>query len=77
MSFVVEKYVYNLGNLSCLVGRTVDIEDWDVMWEGLSVYPFQMDKIPVDEAPGCSTVQENFDRVKFAGVHSSNFYWQE
>ena len=25
-----EKYVYDLGDLSCLVGGTVDIEDQDV-----------------------------------------------
>jgi len=28
VSFVAEKYVYDLGNLSCLVGETIDIEDW-------------------------------------------------
>ena len=36
----MEKYVYDLGNLVCLVRGTVDIKDWDVMQEGLSVYPF-------------------------------------
>ena len=40
VSFVVEKYIYDLGNLVCLVRGTVDIKDWDVMQEGLSVYPF-------------------------------------
>jgi len=30
VSLVTEKYVYDLGDLSCLVGGTVDIEDWDV-----------------------------------------------
>jgi len=31
VSLVVENYVHNLGGLFCLVRRTVDIEDWDVM----------------------------------------------
>ena len=30
MSFVVEKYIYDLGNLACLVRGTIDVEDWDV-----------------------------------------------
>ena len=45
------------------------------MWEGLSVYPFWTNEILVDKAPGCSAVQEGFDRVEFASVHSSNFHW--
>ena len=71
----MEKYVYNLRDLSCLVGGTIDIEDGDVMWEGLSVYPFQTDKIPVDEASSCSAVQEDFNRVEFTCVRSSDFHW--
>jgi len=38
VSFVAEKYVYNLRNLACLIRGTVDVEDWDVMRESLSVY---------------------------------------
>jgi len=30
VSLVTEKYVYDLRDLSCLVGGTIDIEDWDV-----------------------------------------------
>ena len=36
----MEKYVYDLGNLSSLIRGTVDVEDWDVMRESLSVYLF-------------------------------------
>ena len=74
MSFVTEKYVYNLGNLSSLIRGTIDIKDWDVMWEGLSVYPFRTNKVPVNEASSCSTVQEGFNRVEFAGVCSQWTY---
>ena len=77
MSLVTEKYVYDLGDLSCLVGGTVDIEDWDIAWEGLSVYPFQTDEVPVDEASSRSAVQEGFDGVEFTCICSSNFHWQE
>ena len=70
----MEKYVYDFGNLSSLVRGTIDIEDRDVTWEGPSIYPFQTDEVPVDEASGCSAVQESFDEVKFACVHSSNFH---
>ena len=73
----MEKYVYNFGNLSGLVRRSVDIEDWDVTREGPSVYPFRTDEVPVDKASGYSAVQKGFDGVEFAGVRSSNFYWQE
>ena len=40
VSLVPENYIYNLRNLSCLVGRAIDIEDQDVTREGLSVHPF-------------------------------------
>ena len=77
MSLVAENYVHNLGNLSCLVRETVNIEDWDVVQEGLSVHPLQTDKISVNEASSGSAVQEGFDRVEFAHGCSSNFHWQE
>ena len=77
MSFVAEKYVYNLRILSCLVGGTINIEDRDVIWESLSVYPFWTNEIPVNEVLCCSTVQEGFDKVEFASVCSFDFYWQE
>ena len=73
----MKKHVYDLRDLFCLIERTIDIEDQNVTWEGLSVYPFQMDKVPVNEAFSCSAVQEDFDRVEFAGVCSSDLHWQE
>ena len=77
MSLVTEKYIYDFGNLSGLVRESVDIEDRDVTREGPSVYSFRSDEVPVDEASGCSAVQEGFDGVEFACVRSSNFHWQE
>jgi len=77
VSFVAKNYVHNLGTLSCLIRGTIDIEDWDVTQEGLSVHSLRTDKIPVDEASNCSTVQEGLDRVEFICVHGSNFYQQE
>ena len=77
MSLVTEKYVYDFGNLSGLVRGSVDVEDQDVTKEGPSVYFFRLDEVPVDEASGCSAVQEGFDRVEFTCVHSSDFHWQE
>ena len=38
------------------ISEVVDIEDGNVMREGLGVHPLQMDKISVDEAFGCSAV---------------------
>ena len=77
VSLVMENYVYDLGNLSCLVWRTIDIEDWDVMREGPSVHSFQIDKISVDEAFSRSAVQESLDSMEFTCVRDSNFYQQE
>jgi len=37
---VLENHIYDLGNLSCLVGRAVNIEDRDVTREDLSVHSF-------------------------------------
>ena len=74
VSLVPENYIYNFGNLTCFIGGTVDVEDQDVTRESSSVYPFQMDEIPVDEASSCSTVQEDFDGVEFTCVCSSNFH---
>ena len=40
VSLVPENHIHNLRNLSCLVGRAIDVEDQDVMREGPSVHPF-------------------------------------
>ena len=40
VSLVAENYVHNLGNLSCFIRGTVNIEDWDVMRESPGVHPF-------------------------------------
>jgi len=77
VSLVVKNYVHDLGNLFCLVGRTVNIEDWNIIREGPSVQLFQINKISVDEASGCSAVQEGLDGVELACVRGSNCYWQE
>jgi len=77
VSFVLENHIHDLGNLSCLVEGAINIEDQDVTREGLSVHLFRADKISVNEASGCSAVQESLDEVEFACVCSSNFYWQE
>ena len=71
----MENYIHNLGNLPCLVRRTVDIKDWDVAREGPSVHPSQTNKISVNEASGGSAVQESFDGVEFAHGCSSDFHW--
>jgi len=70
VSLVAKNYVHDLKNLSCLIGGTVNIEDWDVMQEGPSVHPFQTDKISVDEASSCSTVQKGLDRVELLSIGS-------
>ena len=77
VSLVAENYVHELGNLSCLIRETVNIKDWDITRECLSVHSFQTDEISVNEASGHSTVQEGLDGVEFAYVHGSNFYQQE
>ena len=77
VSLVPENYIYNFGNLTCFIGGTVDVEDQDVTREGPSIHSFRVDKISVDEASGCSGVQEGLDGVEFACVRSSDFYWQE
>ena len=73
MSFVAEKYIYNLGNLACLIRGTIDVEDQDVAQESLSIYPFQTDKLPVDEASSCSAVQEGFDGVEYDLINNLGF----
>ena len=40
VSLVPENHIYNLGDLSCLIGGAVNVEDRDVMREDLSVHPF-------------------------------------
>ena len=75
MSLVAKNYIHDLRNLFCLVRRTINIEDWDVMREGSSVHSFQIDEISVNKAFSCSTVQEGLDGVEFTCVYSSNFHW--
>ena len=73
----MKNYVHDFGNLSCLIRETINIENWDVMWEGLSVHLFRMNEISVDETSGYSIIQEGLNGVEFTCVHGSNFYQQE
>jgi len=77
VSFVVEDYVYNFGDLACLVGGTVHIVHRYGARDALSVNTFCSDEVSIYEVTRISRVQKRFDGVHLAGVCGADFYWED
>jgi len=77
VDFVAEDYVYNFGDLACLVGGTVHVVHWYGARDALSVNTFRSDKVSIYEVAHSSGVQKCFDGVHLAGVCGADFYWED
>jgi len=77
VGFVAEDYVYNFGDLACLVGGTVHIIHRYGAREAPSVNTFRSDEVSIYEVARSSGVQKHFDRVHLAGVCGADFYWED
>jgi len=77
VGFVAEDYVYNFGDLACLVGGTVHVVYRYGARDAPSVNTFCLDKVSIYEVAHSSRVQKRFDGVHFAGVCGADFYWED
>jgi len=77
VGFVAEDYVYDFGDLACLVGGTVhDVHQYGAR-DALSVNTFRSDEVSIYEVAHSSGVQKRFDGVHLTGVCGANFYWED
>jgi len=77
VGFVVENYVYNFGDLACLVGGTIHVVHRYGVRDAPSVNTFHLDKVSIYEVACSSRVQKRFDGVHLAGVCGADFYWED
>jgi len=77
VGFVAEDYVYNFGDLACLVGGTVHVIHRYGARDAPSVNTFHSDEVSIYEVAHSSGVQKRFDGVHLAGVCGADFYWED
>jgi len=76
VGFVAEDYVYNFGDLACLVGGAIHIVHQYGARDAPSINTFCMDKVLIYEVACSSGVQKCLDGVHLAGVGGADFYWE-
>jgi len=74
VGFVAEDYIYNFGDLACLVGGTIHVVHRYGAREAPSVNTFCLDEVSIYEVARSSGVQKRFDGVHLAGVCGADFY---
>jgi len=77
VGFVVEDYVYNFGDLACLVGEAVHILHWYRARDAPSVNIFHTNEVLIYEVVCSSGVQKRLDEVHLTGVSGADFYWED
>jgi len=77
VGFAAEDYVYNFGDLACLVGGTVHVIHQYGVRDAPSVNTFRSDKVSIYEVARSSGVQKRFDGVHLAGICGADFYWED
>jgi len=74
VGFVAEDYVYNFGDLACLIGGTIHVVHQYGARYALSVNTFRLDEVSIYVVARSSGVQKCFDGVHLAGVCGADFY---
>jgi len=77
VGFVAEDYVYNFGDLACLVGGAIHVVHRYGTRDALGVNIFCTDEVSIYEVAHSSGVQKCLDRVHLAGVCGADFYWED
>jgi len=77
VGFVTENYVYNFGDLACLVGGAVHVVHRYWARDALGVNTFYMDKVSIYEVVCSSRVQKRLGGMYLAGVCGADFYWED
>jgi len=77
VGFVVEDYVYNFGDLACLVGGAIHVVHRYGARDAPGVNTFCTDEVSIYEVAHSSGVQKCLNRVHLAGVCGADFYWKD
>jgi len=77
VGFVAEDYIYNFGDLACLVGGPVHIVHRYGARDAPSVNTFRPYEVSIYEVACSSRVQKHFDGVHLTGVCGADFYWED
>jgi len=77
VGFVAEDYVYNFGDLACLVGGTVYVVHRYGARDAPGVNAFRSDEVSIYKVAHSSRVQKRFDGMYLAGVSGTDFYWED
>jgi len=77
VGFVAEDYVYNFGDLACLVGGTVHVVHRYGVRDAPGVDAFRSDEVSIYEVARSSGVQKCFDGMHLAGVGGTDFYRED
>jgi len=76
VGFIAEDYVYNFGDLACLVGRPVHVVHQYGARDAPSINTFCPYKVSIYKVARSSRVQKRFDGVYLTSVCGANFYWE-
>ena len=76
VGFVMENYVYNFGDLACLVGGAVYVVHQYGARDAPSINTFRPYEVSIYEVAHSSGVQKRFDGVHLASVCGTDFYWE-
>jgi len=77
VGFVTENYVYNFGDLACLIGGAVHIVHWYGARDAPGVNTFHTDEVSIYEVAYSSGVEKHLDRMHLAGVCGADFYQED
>jgi len=77
VGFVAEDYVYNFGDLACLVGGTVHVVHRYGARDAPGVDAFRSDEVSIYEVARSSGVQKRFDGMHLADVGGADFYRED
>jgi len=77
VGFITKNYVYNFGDLACLIGGAVHIVHRYGTRDAPSVNTFRPDEVSIYEVACSSGVQKRLDGMHLAGVCGADFYWED
>jgi len=77
VGFVIENYVYNFGDLACLIGGAIHIVHRYGVRDTLGVNNFHTNKVSIYEVACSSGVQKHLNGVHLAGICGADFYWED
>jgi len=77
VGFVMENYIYNFGDLACLIGGAVHVVHQYGARDAPGINTFHMDEVSIYEVAHSSEVEKHLDGMHLAGVCGANFYQED